>query len=83
MRPGNPPAEETSNPADAVPTLLVAAHLAQMIPETVIAGVILETGLELPCLIIKSELVDVSDLGGGVAVAGLGLDLILAHGKRY
>jgi hypothetical protein len=48
-----------------------------MTPETMVAGVP-ETGFKQPCLVIDSGLVDVSNLAGGVAIAGLGLDLDLA-----
>ena len=50
-------------PPAQYPLAIVAAHLDQMSPEAVIVGVILETGLDLPCLVIDPGLVDVSDLG--------------------
>ena len=43
-----------------------------------IVDVVLEAGLDLPCLIVNPELGDVPDLGGCAAEAGLGLDLDLA-----
>ena len=57
---------------------IVAAHLFQMCAEAVIVDVVLEAGLELPCLIVNSELGDVPDLGGCAAEAGLGFGLDLA-----
>ena len=42
---------------------IVAAHLFQICAEAVIVDVVLlEAGLELPCLIVNSELGDVADL---------------------
>ena len=70
---------ERPAPPAQYPPAIVATHFAQMSREAVIADIILESWLEQPCLIIKSKLSDVSDLGRGVAVEGLGFDLDLAR----